>query len=63
MAAPKTKKDDGYGADSIKVLKGLDDRDHVLSALEPDVERLWQAIRATVRLDEPDPVAAAAACH
>ena len=25
---------------------------------EPDVERLWQAIRATVRLDEPDPVAA-----
>jgi aminopeptidase len=25
---------------------------------EPDVERLWQAVRATVRLDEPDPVAA-----
>ena len=25
---------------------------------EPDVERLWQAIAATVRLDEPDPVAA-----
>jgi aminopeptidase len=25
---------------------------------EPDVERLWQAIRTTVRLDEPDPVAA-----
>ncbi len=25
---------------------------------KPDVERLWQAIRATVRLDEPDPVAA-----
>lgn len=25
---------------------------------EPDVERLWDAIRATVRLDEPDPVAA-----
>jgi aminopeptidase len=25
---------------------------------EPDLERLWQAIRATVRLDEPDPVAA-----
>ena len=25
---------------------------------EPDVERLWEAIGATVRLDEPDPVAA-----
>jgi aminopeptidase len=25
---------------------------------EPDVSRLWDAIRATVRLDEPDPVAA-----
>jgi aminopeptidase len=25
---------------------------------EPDVERLWQAIEHTVRLDEPDPVAA-----
>jgi aminopeptidase len=25
---------------------------------EPDVARLWDAIRATVRLDEPDPVAA-----
>jgi aminopeptidase len=25
---------------------------------EPDVERLWDAIGATVRLDEPDPVAA-----
>jgi aminopeptidase len=25
---------------------------------EPDLERLWQAVRATVRLDEPDPVAA-----
>jgi aminopeptidase len=25
---------------------------------EPDVERLWEAIAATVRLDEPDPVAA-----
>jgi aminopeptidase len=25
---------------------------------EPDLERLWQAIRATVRLDEPDPVGA-----
>jgi aminopeptidase len=25
---------------------------------EPDVERLWDAIAATVRLDEPDPVAA-----
>ena len=25
---------------------------------EPDVERLWQAIETTVRLDEPDPVAA-----
>ena len=25
---------------------------------EPDVERLWQAVAATVRLDEPDPVAA-----
>jgi aminopeptidase len=25
---------------------------------EPDVERLWDAIRAAVRLDEPDPVAA-----
>jgi aminopeptidase len=25
---------------------------------EPDVERLWQAIATTVRLDEPDPVAA-----
>ncbi|HEY7397661.1 MAG TPA: aminopeptidase [Gaiellaceae bacterium] len=25
---------------------------------EPDVERLWQAIADTVRLDEPDPVAA-----
>jgi aminopeptidase len=25
---------------------------------EPDVERLWAAIRSTVRLDEPDPVAA-----
>jgi aminopeptidase len=25
---------------------------------EPDLEGLWQAIRATVRLDEPDPVAA-----
>lgn len=25
---------------------------------EPDIERLWDAIRATVRLDEPDPVAA-----
>ena len=25
---------------------------------EPDVERLWQAVRATVRLDEPDPIAA-----
>ncbi|MGE5274924.1 MAG: aminopeptidase [Verrucomicrobiota bacterium] len=25
---------------------------------EPDVERLWEAVRATVRLDEPDPVAA-----
>ena len=25
---------------------------------EPDIERLWQAVRATVRLDEPDPVAA-----
>jgi aminopeptidase len=28
---------------------------------EPDVARLWDAIRATVRLDEPDPVAAWAA--
>jgi aminopeptidase len=25
---------------------------------EPDVERLWQAVAETVRLDEPDPVAA-----
>jgi aminopeptidase len=25
---------------------------------EPDVERLWQAVAAAVRLDEPDPVAA-----
>jgi len=25
---------------------------------EPDVERLWQAVGATVRLDEPDPTAA-----
>src|SRR5438105_5969719 len=25
---------------------------------EPDVERLWEAIAATVRLDEPEPVAA-----
>jgi aminopeptidase len=25
---------------------------------EPDVERLWQAVATTVRLDEPDPVAA-----
>ena len=25
---------------------------------EPDVARLWDAIRATVRLDEPDPTAA-----
>ena len=25
---------------------------------EPDVERLWEAIGATVRLDEPDPIAA-----
>ena len=25
---------------------------------EPDLERLWQAVRVTVRLDEPDPVAA-----
>ena len=25
---------------------------------QPDVARLWDAIRATVRLDEPDPVAA-----
>jgi aminopeptidase len=25
---------------------------------EPDVERLWQAVAASVRLDEPDPVAA-----
>jgi aminopeptidase len=25
---------------------------------EPDVERLWDAVAATVRLDEPDPVAA-----
>jgi aminopeptidase len=25
---------------------------------EPDVERLWQAVAQTVRLDEPDPVAA-----
>jgi aminopeptidase len=25
---------------------------------EPDVERLWQAVEAAVRLDEPDPVAA-----
>jgi aminopeptidase len=25
---------------------------------EPDVERLWEAVAATVRLDEPDPVAA-----
>ncbi|MGZ4385519.1 MAG: aminopeptidase [Gaiellaceae bacterium] len=25
---------------------------------EPDVERLWQAVERTVRLDEPDPVAA-----
>jgi aminopeptidase len=25
---------------------------------EPDVERLWQVVAATVRLDEPDPVAA-----
>jgi len=25
---------------------------------EPDVERLWEAIASTVRLDEPDPVAA-----
>jgi aminopeptidase len=25
---------------------------------EPDVARLWDAVRATVRLDEPDPVAA-----
>jgi aminopeptidase len=25
---------------------------------EPDVERLWEALAATVRLDEPDPVAA-----
>jgi aminopeptidase len=25
---------------------------------EPDVERLWQAVASTVRLDEPDPVAA-----
>jgi aminopeptidase len=25
---------------------------------EPDIARLWDAIRATVRLDEPDPVAA-----
>ena len=28
---------------------------------EPDVARLWDAIRTTVRLDEPDPVAAWAA--
>ena len=25
---------------------------------EPDVERLWQAVAAAIRLDEPDPVAA-----
>ena len=25
---------------------------------EPDVERLWEAVAHTVRLDEPDPVAA-----